>query len=169
VPKRSNPHAAALRAYALSFPGAFEDFPWGERVAKVGKKVFVFLGHDEDAQASASEAKQAHIGTPGEFGMNVKLPESAMEALHLPFAKPSAYGLGAKGWVSLTFGPGDDPPMELLQSFIEESYRAVAPKTLVKQYDAGVGAAPAPKKKGTKEPIKKASKKSKKTARRAKR
>ena len=38
-------HAAELRACALSFPGAHEEFPWGERVAKVGKKVFVFLGH----------------------------------------------------------------------------------------------------------------------------
>ena len=36
----------ALRDYALSFPGATEDFPWGERVAKVKGKVFVFLGGD---------------------------------------------------------------------------------------------------------------------------
>ena len=34
----------ALRAHALAYPGAREAFPWGERVVKVGGKVFVFLG-----------------------------------------------------------------------------------------------------------------------------
>jgi hypothetical protein len=36
--------ARALRTYALTFPEAREDFPWGERVVKVREKVFVFLG-----------------------------------------------------------------------------------------------------------------------------
>ena len=30
----------ALRDYALSLPGTYEDFPWGDWVAKVGTKVF---------------------------------------------------------------------------------------------------------------------------------
>ena len=33
-----------VREFALGMPGAIEDFPWGESVAKVNKKVFVFLG-----------------------------------------------------------------------------------------------------------------------------
>src|ERR1700737_3184461 len=63
----------ALREFALGFPGATEDFPWGERVAKVNGKVFVFLGIDP---------------VPGgNMGLSVKLPISREEALDLPFTK----------------------------------------------------------------------------------
>lgn len=107
----------ALRAYALSLPHATEDFPWGERVAKVNGKVFVFLGTDP---------------VPGgPMGLSVKLPESGQDALDLPFAKPTGYGLGKSGWVSTTFESGDDPPLAILKGWIRESYRAVAPKKLV--------------------------------------
>jgi predicted DNA-binding protein (MmcQ/YjbR family) len=107
----------ALRDYALSFPEATEDFPWGERVAKVKGKVFVFLGTDPVAG--------------GPMGFSVKLPESGADALDLPFTKPTGYGLGKSGWVSATFEPGDEPPLEILKGWIEESYRAVAPKKLL--------------------------------------
>jgi hypothetical protein len=61
----------------------------------------------------------------------VKLPISREEALHLPFAKPTGYGLGKAGWVSASFGPDDHPPVEILKSWIRESYRSIAPKKLV--------------------------------------
>jgi predicted DNA-binding protein (MmcQ/YjbR family) len=110
-----------LRRYALSFPGATEDFPWGERVAKVKGKVFVFLGGDP---------------VPGgPMGLSVKLPESGADALDLPFAKPTGYGLGKSGWVSATFDTKDDPPVEILKDWIRESYRAVAPKKLVAELE----------------------------------
>jgi predicted DNA-binding protein (MmcQ/YjbR family) len=102
----------ALRKFALSFPGAKEDFPWGERVAKVNGKVFVFLGVDPVAD--------------GPMGLSVKLPVSGEEAVDLPFAKPTGYGLGRSGWVSATFDPGDRPPIPILKAWILESYRAVA-------------------------------------------
>jgi predicted DNA-binding protein (MmcQ/YjbR family) len=106
-----------LREYALSFPGATEDLPWGERVAKVKGKVFVFLGTDP---------------VPGgPMGLSVKLPESGADALDLPFAKPTGYGLGKSGWVSATFEAKDQPPLEILKEWIKESYCAVAPRKLV--------------------------------------
>lgn len=110
-----------LRSYALSFPGATEDFPWGERVAKVHGKVFVFLG--------------CNPVPGGPVGLSVKLPESGAEALDLPFAKPTGYGLGKSGWVSARFEPGDRPPVEILKTWIRESYRAVAPKRLLASLD----------------------------------
>jgi predicted DNA-binding protein (MmcQ/YjbR family) len=112
---------AALRDFALGYPGAREEFPWGERVVKVGKKVFVFLGMPDG----------------DEMGLSVKLPQSGPMALLLPFATPTGYGLGKAGWVSARFGPSDDPPLGMLREWIDESYRAVAPAKLAQ----GVGKA----------------------------
>jgi len=104
---------AALRSHALAYPEAREDFPWGERVVKVRGKVFLFLGRPEEGLA-----------------LSVKLPGSATLALGLPFASPTGYGLGKSGWVTARFGPREKPPVELLKRWIDESYRAVAPKRL---------------------------------------
>ena len=68
--------------------------------------------------------------------MTVKLPQSATLALGLPFASPTGYGLGKSGWVTSHFDPGDKPPLEVLKQWIDESYRAVAPKKFVKGLDA---------------------------------
>lgn len=102
---------------ALGYPEAWEDHPWDETVVKVRKKVFVFLGVHHDGRA----------------GCTVKLPESAEEALQFPFAEPAGYGLGRSGWVNCAFAPSDEPPLDLLLDWLDESYRTVAPKTLVKQ------------------------------------
>jgi predicted DNA-binding protein (MmcQ/YjbR family) len=111
-----------LRKYALSFPGAVEDFPWGERVAKVKGKVFVFLGSDP---------------VPGgSMGLSAKLPESGQDALDLPFAEPTGYGLGKSGWVSATFEANEEPPVDILKGWIRESYSAVAPKKLVAELES---------------------------------
>jgi predicted DNA-binding protein (MmcQ/YjbR family) len=115
--------ARRLRGFALSLPGATEDFPWGERVAKVKGKVFVFLGADP---------------VPGGgMGFSVKLPVSSEEALDLPFTEPTGYGLGKSGWVTARFEPKDAPPVEILESWILESYRAVAPKKLLAELGSG--------------------------------
>jgi predicted DNA-binding protein (MmcQ/YjbR family) len=103
-----------LSTFALSYPGTREDFPWGERVVKVQKKVFVFLH-----------------ATSRELHVTVKLPSSGTLVLSLPFTKPTGYGLGKSGWVTSTFGARNGPPLEVLKQWIDESYRAVAPKKLV--------------------------------------
>ena len=115
-PRNKRSIAAELRAFALSLPEATEDHPWGETVAKVRKKVFVFLGRD--------------MRPDGSYGFSVKLPRSGGLVLGLAFANPTGYGLGAHGWVSVTLTPGEMPPTGVLFEWIEESYRAVAPKKL---------------------------------------
>lgn len=104
---------AALRDFALTYPEAHEEFPWREHVIKVQKKVFVFFGHPED----------------DELLVVVKLPKSHEVAVLLyAFASPTGYNLGKSGWVTAQFAPDDDPPIEILREWIDESYRAVAPK-----------------------------------------
>jgi predicted DNA-binding protein (MmcQ/YjbR family) len=120
--------AATLREFAMSFPHAYEEFPWGETAIKVKGKVFLFL-HAE-----------THV-----FGLSVKLPQSSTTALDRPFAEPTGYGLGKSGWVSCRFELGDRVPIDELLPWITESYRAVAPKTIVKELDGGATAAPAKK------------------------
>ena len=105
---------AALREAALAYPEAWEDFPWEERVIKVRKKIFVFLGMIET-----------------ELRVGLKLPESAPAALALPGVVPAGYGLGKAGWINVRYGPADEPPLDLLREWLDESYRAIAPKTLV--------------------------------------
>jgi predicted DNA-binding protein (MmcQ/YjbR family) len=116
---------AALRERALSYPGAREEFPWGESVVKVNGKVFVFLGHHQERGLSLS----------------VKLPGSHGMALMLPFAEPTGYGLGKSGWVTARFAAGDKPPLPLLLEWLDESFRDVAPKKVVATLDGAPAAA----------------------------
>jgi predicted DNA-binding protein (MmcQ/YjbR family) len=108
----------SLRDYALSLPEAWADTPWeGDAVAKVAKKIFVFLGSPSTARIS------------------VKLPSSQEHALSVAGATPTGYGLGRAGWVSVPISGRGAPPINLLREWIEESYRAVAPKRLAAQLD----------------------------------
>jgi predicted DNA-binding protein (MmcQ/YjbR family) len=111
---------AALRQHALGFPESHEDFPWGERAIKVKGKVFVFM---------YAEPKKMHF--------TVKLPQSREFALMFPFAAPSGYGLGKSGWITSRLGAGASAPLSLLKAWIDESYRAVAPRGLVARLDGG--------------------------------
>ena len=90
-----------------------------QTVVKVRKKIFVFTG--------------IHNGL---LNCTVKLPEGCEEALQYGFCAKTGYGLGKAGWVTANFEPGADVPVDLLEEWIDESYRAVAPKTLVRQLDA---------------------------------
>ncbi|MBI2215274.1 MAG: MmcQ/YjbR family DNA-binding protein [Acidobacteria bacterium] len=118
----------ALRAHALKYPDSYEEFPWGHRAIKINGKAFVFIAVE---------------GT--RFSMSVKLPGSNLAALMLPFAAPTAYGMGKSGWVTATFGPKDKIPLDILESWIDESFRAIAPKTLLKRMAAESSGAPAKK------------------------
>jgi predicted DNA-binding protein (MmcQ/YjbR family) len=102
-----------LRRHGLALPEAIEEFPWGHSALKVRRKTFVFLNQSEE-----------------ELSLSVKLPVSRDFALVFDWAEPTGYGLGRSGWVSARFGREDEPDFELLERWIVESYKAIAPKKL---------------------------------------
>lgn len=117
-----HPLTEPVRAFAFGLPEAYEDHPWGESVAKVGKKVFVFFGVPDDAR----------------LRFTVKLPHSNDEALSMEWSSVPGYGLDRGGWVTVT--PPEDAPFELLNAWVEESYRAVAPKRVARLLDEATDA-----------------------------
>jgi predicted DNA-binding protein (MmcQ/YjbR family) len=110
----------AIRKVALGYPGAHEDFPWGHSAFKVGGKSFLFLALEGP-----------------ELSLSVKLPRTGRSALALPFASPTGYGLGKSGWVTGRFGSTSAVPLDAIAEWIEESYRAVAPKRVMQQLAVG--------------------------------
>lgn len=106
---------ARLLKYALAKDDATLDHPWGENVAKVKGKVFVFFGMEEpDAQYA-------------DYVMGVKLTKALLYAKSLPFVEAMGYGLGKSGWVSVK-KPKGALPTAMFQEWIDESYANVAPK-----------------------------------------
>jgi hypothetical protein len=104
----------ALRRIALGYPEAQEGIacegtPVEKRTIKARNKAFLFLGVDNAM---------------------VKLGESLAEATALATKERHHYKVGAHGWVTATFGD-EPPPPGLLERWIDESYRLLAPKQLL--------------------------------------
>src|SRR5215216_1491964 len=117
--RRPRDHA---QAYALTFPGAYADHPWGQTVIKVKRKVFLFVN--------------GAIAPEDGVSLSVKLPHSGADVLEIPLAEPMGYGMGKHGWVTVLIMRDDWLPLRLLETWIDESYRAVAPKRLLNELDA---------------------------------
>jgi predicted DNA-binding protein (MmcQ/YjbR family) len=114
-----------IREFALSYPKAFEDFPWGVPVIKVatGSKwppLFLWLGpRHADAHA-----------------VYMKLTDSYEQAVAVAGAYPTAMsGVGQWGRLTVPLPVSD---LDLLFDWVDESYRNVAPKRLVALLDPHV-------------------------------
>jgi predicted DNA-binding protein (MmcQ/YjbR family) len=120
----------ALRAFGLAYPGAHTKSPWpGHLDLAVNDKTFAYLSLE---------------GEP--FHISCKLPQSSHMALMLPNVKPAAYGLGKSGWIAAEFPERKPLPIDMLKEWIDESYRAQAPKKLLKELDGAAPPAKAKKK-----------------------
>jgi predicted DNA-binding protein (MmcQ/YjbR family) len=127
---------AELRKFGLGYPGAHLKSPWpGHKDLAVKDKTFAYLSIE---------------GEP--FGISCKLPQSSAAALMLRFTKPTGYGLGKSGWVSASFDDGAAIPVDMLKEWIDESYRAQAPKSLVKELGGSAKAAKPPRDSAVEDP-----------------
>jgi predicted DNA-binding protein (MmcQ/YjbR family) len=102
-----------LIGYCLAKPGAWQDEPWeGDVVAKVGAKIFAFLGSEDGGGvgvkcgATREQADEWLARYPGD-------------------ASVMAY-IGRSGWNNLKTGGGI--PADELQEAIDASYEAVVAK-----------------------------------------
>jgi predicted DNA-binding protein (MmcQ/YjbR family) len=103
----------------LAKPGAWQDDPWGDHVvAKVGQKIFAFLG--------AGQAN-AEGGQPS-VGVKCGLTRDAANEWLLRYPGDVAVMpyIGRSGWNSLRIG-GDIPDDEILEA-IDASYDLVVSK-----------------------------------------
>lgn len=104
----------AIRKLALRYPEVLEEPACCRTAFRARKKSFLFMG----ATQSSCDAL-------------VKLGQSLEEARTLAAKEPARYKVGSAGWVTVTLGTDDVPPAGLLERWIDESFRLVAPRQLV--------------------------------------
>lgn len=107
-----------LLAYCLAKPGAWEDQPWeDDMVAKVGSKIFAFLGSGDSGDSGAPS-----VGL--KCGPNREVADEWLKRYPDDAAK-MAY-IGRSGWNTLRSG-GAIPDDELFEA-IDLSYDTVVSK-----------------------------------------
>jgi hypothetical protein len=105
----------ALRKLALGYPEAEEGIACAgtsleKRTIKARNKAFLFLGVSD---------------------LMLKLGDSVPEATSLAAKNPACCKVGASGWVTVSIGPDASPTLDVLERWVDESYRRLAPKQLV--------------------------------------
>jgi len=101
------------QAYSLTKPGAWLDEPWeGDTVAKVGSKIFVFLGSSETPSIGVKCGRDRDDADEW-------LQRFPDDAHVMPY-------IGRSGWNTLTVG-GAIPDEEILEA-IDSSYEMVVSK-----------------------------------------
>jgi hypothetical protein len=122
-PKQSNPDPVrVLRKAALSFPEVEEGISCDKAAFKARGKAFLFVGRG-----------------PESYNVMLKLGESLPEAAALAAKEPDCCKVGGTHWVTVTLPIGRSPPAGLLERWITESYRLLAPKALVAKLPAADG------------------------------
>jgi predicted DNA-binding protein (MmcQ/YjbR family) len=108
-----------LREYCLAKPGAWPDEPWGDGVvAKVGPKIFAFLGVGDQPGAAGSQSVGLKCGATR---------ETADEwLLRFPGDASVMRYIGRSGWNNLVVG-GAIPDDEILEA-VDASYATVVSK-----------------------------------------
>jgi predicted DNA-binding protein (MmcQ/YjbR family) len=99
------PYAGELRAYCLDLPDAWEDYPWGDIVYKVGTKMFAALGREAPLTVTVKAE-----------------PEDADVLVQMPHIEVAPY-VGRFGWVSVAIA--DEDALDQAMALISMSYDLV--------------------------------------------
>jgi hypothetical protein len=102
------------RKLALRYPETEEGTSCDKSAFKARGKAFFFMGMKD-----------------GACQVMVKLGESLAEAAEFARREPDSYVVGKTGWVTATFRGNQAPPAGLMERWIDESFRLLAPKQLV--------------------------------------
>jgi hypothetical protein len=109
-----------LRKLALSYPETEEGTTCDKSAFKVRGKSFLF------------------VGTGGAvLTVMLKLGPSLAEAESLAAKRPANCKVGNTGWVTLTLAAGESLPPKLLEKWVAESFRLLAPKQVVALLPSG--------------------------------
>lgn len=114
-----SPLAQALQAFASTYPEVSESPSCVNRSFKARKKGFMFLGEKPD----------------GVLRLMVKLDSGIDSAEAVATEHPDEWKVSGPGWITGNFTDDSAPPLETMKEWIDESYRLLAPKTLVKLLD----------------------------------
>lgn len=104
----------SLRDFALSYPGTVKDVSCNKAAFKSGGKAFLFIGSDEVT-----------------WNVMLKLGDSLPEARKLATKHPGRFHVGGIGWVKLVFPRTAPLSQRLMERWIDESFRLLAPKKQV--------------------------------------
>lgn len=110
-----NPTLEAWRTAALKCPETVETPSCSNVAFKARKKAFFFMGAKDEG-----------------YLCRLKLGDSLDEAAKLAKAEPERYEVGLHGWMAIRFPHDETPPEGLLERWMDESFRLLAPKTLVR-------------------------------------
>ena len=116
-----NPHLARLRKVCLALPAAQEKEAWGAPTFRVNAKLFAHYRNN-------------HHGDGRIAAWCKSLPEQQMDLVdsdpELFFVPPY---VGPSGWVGVRLDK--KPDWGMLSELLEDGYRLVAPKRLVRELD----------------------------------
>lgn len=111
----TNPVTCALRDYAITLPETSEGASCVHRAFRARKKNFLFVGEKDDGSCKV----MLKLGPSLEAGQEIAQTDSRFQA-------------GSNGWATIRFGASNPPDAALLKQWVDESYRLLAPKGLVK-------------------------------------
>ncbi len=108
VPPPKSRFYRPLQQHCLAMPGAWEDYPWGETVFKVGKKMFANCYQPEDGDL--------------QVGLKATKEDQAV-LIQLPGISVMAY-IGQHGWITAQIT--DEASFDLVRDLASASYELVA-------------------------------------------